>query len=205
MKPILNAIIAAALFSASTQLVLAQEVAAHVGFGSGHDSSSGAPIETYSDGILYKTGSLGGVFAHAGFDVFFGKTLGVGAEISWRVAQADYAGVSYRPGFYNVDVIYRPAKFKTKRWDPELRAGLGGARLRFSPSDDQSCAQVPGCEESNHFQQHLAVAARWSWTDHWFLRPAFDLHHVNNFSEFGSNWVPEYSVGVGYSVGKPER
>jgi hypothetical protein len=24
---------------------------------------------------------------------------------------------------------------------------------------------------------------------------------VNNFFQFGNNWVPQYSVGIGYSMG----
>jgi hypothetical protein len=87
---------------------------------------------------------------------------------------------------------------------PELRAGIGGARVRYTPVDGQSCAQVLGCPASNHFQEHVAVVTRWYLTDHLFLRPAFDLHHVHNLFEFGSNWVPEYSVGIGYSVGRRE-
>jgi hypothetical protein len=50
----------------------------------------------------------------------------------------------------------------------------------------------------------VAVATRWYFTNHFFLRPAFDLHHVDNFFEFGSDWVPEYSVGIGFSLGRQE-
>jgi hypothetical protein len=49
---------------------------------------------------------------------------------------------------------------------------------------------------------HLAAAGRWYLTDHLFLRPALDVHFVRNFFEFGSNWVPQYSVGIGYSFGR---
>ena len=44
-------------------------------------------------------------------------------------------------------------------------------------------------------------AARLYATPHIFLRPAVDVHWVNNFFQFGSNWVPEYTMGVGYSFG----
>jgi len=27
---------------------------------------------------------------------------------------------------------------------------------------------------------------------------------VNNFYQFGSNWVPQYSVGIGWSFGRGE-
>ena len=61
----------------------AQEVAAYLGFGGAHDSSNGAQIETFSDGNLYKTPSVGGLFAHLGASVFVTEHVGVGAEISW--------------------------------------------------------------------------------------------------------------------------
>jgi hypothetical protein len=190
------------LVFALSAVLRAQEVAAYFGAGSVYASSNGAQVETFSDGNLYSTPSLGGMFGRAGFDTLFTRQLGVGADISWRFSQDNYAGIPYRPIFYNVDAIYRLNKFSTKRLFPELRGGLGGARLRFTPSDDQSCAQVPGCQQSNHFQQHLAIAVRWYGTEHFFVRPVVDLHHVNNFSEFGSNWVPEYGVGIGYSIGR---
>jgi hypothetical protein len=49
---------------------------------------------------------------------------------------------------------------------------------------------------------HLAAAGRWYLTEQLFLRPALDVHYVHNFFEFGSNWVPQYSVGIGYSFGR---
>ena len=182
----------------------AQEVAPYLGFGAAYDSSNGAQFDTFSDGNLHRTPNLVAFFAHVGASVFVTKNLGIGAELSWRLSKGDYAGIPYRPIFYNVDAIFRPARFTTTRLAPELRAGIGGARMRFLPDDDLSCAQVPGCPAANHFQQHVTVATPWFLTGHVFLRPAFDLHHVNNLSEFGSGWVPEYSVGIGYSLGREE-
>jgi hypothetical protein len=181
-----------------------QEVSAYLGLGGAYDSSNGAQIDTFSDGNLHKTPSMGGLFGHIGAAVFVTKHVGIGLEISGNLPKGNYAGIPYRPVFYDVDAIFRPARFTTKRLVPELRAGIGVARLRFLPDDDQSCAQVPGCPASNHFQQHVAVATRWYFTNHFFLRPAFDLHHVDNFFEFGSDWVPEYSVGIGFSLGRQE-
>ena len=34
-----------------------------------------------------------------------------------------------------------------------------------------------------------------------YLRPQVDVHWVNNFNEFGSDWVPEYTVAIGYTFG----
>jgi hypothetical protein len=204
LRAILNTAVVLVFALGPMRPLRAQEVAAYLGFGGANDRSNGAQIDTFSDGNLYKTPSMGGFFAHIGASVFVTKRVGVGAEISWRTSQGDYAAIPYRPGFYNVDAIFRPSKFTTKRLLPELHAGVGGARMRFTPADDQSCAQVRGCPASNHFQQHIAAAARWYLTGHFFLRPAFDLHHVNDLFEFGSNWVPQYSVGIGYSVGRRE-
>jgi hypothetical protein len=204
LRAILNTALVLVFAFGPMRPLRAQEVAAYLGFGGANDRSNGAQIETFSDGNPYKTPSMGGFFAHIGASVFLTKHVGVGAEISWRTSQGDYAAIPYRPGFYNVDAIFRPSNFTTKRLLPELRAGIGGARIRFTPTDDQSCTQVRGCPASNHFQQHLAAAVHWYLTGHCFLRPAFDLHHVNDLFEFGSNWVPQYSVGIGYSVGRRE-
>lgn len=204
MKSILKAIRLVALVSAAMWTASAQEVAAYLGFGGAYDSSNGAKIDTFSDGTLHDTPSLDGVFGHIGASVFLNKFAGVGGEISWALFQSDYAGIQYRPTFYTFDAILRPPKVGTKRFVPEFRAGIGGARLHFFPNDDLSCAQVPGCPSSDHFQVHFAAAARWYMTSHLYLRPAVDVHYVNNLTEFGSNWVPQYSVGIGYSLGRGE-
>lgn len=196
-------ITAALIFLAAWVPARAQEVGAYIGFGSAYASSTGARIGTFGDGTLYKAATLDGAFGHIGADIFFAKHLGVAGEISWRFPAGTYAGIPYRPTFYSVDAIYRPNWWKG-RWEPELRAGIGGASLHFFPADPVSCSNVPGCPSSDHFQQHLAAAARWYFTDHFFLRPAIDLHHVDNLYEFGTGWVPEFSIGAGYSVGRSE-
>jgi len=180
----------------------AQQVSAYLGFGSAHDSSNGSQIDTFSDGTLHNTPSLGGFFMALGAGVFVNKQLGIGADLYWRAPQGDYAGLKYRPSFYSFDGIYRPERWTTKRLEPELRAGIGGARVRYSFDDQTACDRVSGCPESTHFQVHMGVAARFYVADHIFLRPAVDVHYVNNFSEFGSNWVPQYSIGVGYGFGR---
>jgi len=204
LKSIFKAVLLLTIVPAAVRTVCAQEVAAYLGFGGAHDSSNGARIDTFSNGTLHDTPGLGGVFGHVGASVFLNKYVGVGGEISWAFFQADYAGIQYRPTFYTFDAILRPPKVGTKRFIPEFRAGIGGVRLHFFPSDDLSCAQVSGCPSSDHFQEHFAAAARWYLTSHFYLRPAVDVHYVNNLSEFGSNWVPQYSVGIGYSLGRGE-
>lgn len=189
-------------FLMTIQLAPAQEVAAYLGLGGTYVTSNGSQIDTFSDGTLHKTPSLNGVFTDLGATAFIGRNWGVGAELAWRPSQGDYAGLQYRPSFYNFDGIFRPERGIAKRFAPEFRAGIGGARIRYNFDDDTTCAQVPGCPDSTHFQVHLGAAARWYFKDHIFLRPAIDVHYVRNFSEFGSDWVPRYSLSVGYSFGR---
>jgi len=203
LKPIIH--VAALLFLglfASRQLVLAQEVDGYVGLGTARAGSNGQQINTFGDGNLYATGSLGGTFTDWGFNVFFGKQVGVGWTGSWKWSSGDYAGLGYHANFQVFDGIYQPAPIRTKRFAPELRAGIGLTSVHFDYNDPVSCAQVPGCPDARFFLAHLAVAARFYVTDHVFLRPAVDVHYVHDFYPFGSNWVPRYSMSVGYSFGR---
>ena len=203
MKVVLHSalILAVGLFS-STQAARAQQVNLYFGFGGAHNSSSGMKIDTFGNKTLYGTPEMGGLFTNFGANVFITKQLGVGFERSWRTAEGDYAGLKYRPSFYHFDAIFQPAKIASKRFSPEFRAGIGGASLHFSFDDQDACDQVPGCPSSRRFQTHLAAAARLYLTDHVFLRPSLDIHHVSNFVQFGSNWTPQFSIGVGYGFGK---
>jgi serine/threonine protein kinase/Tol biopolymer transport system component len=54
----------------------------------------------------------------------------------------------------------------------------------------------------------LTLVTNWTeragpWTPRVFIRPQFDYHWVNNFFQFGSNSVPQFSASVGYSFGEP--
>jgi hypothetical protein len=188
--------------AATLQLARAQEVSAYLGFGGAYAKSDGMKIDTFGDGNLYKTPALNGPFGQAGMSVFFGKQWGVGAEISRRLVQGDYAGLNYSASFSSLDGIYRPARLTSKRLEPEYRLGIGAARIHYSFADQSSCDQVPGCPVTTHFQVRFSVAERIYFSNHFFLRPAVGLHYVNSFSDFGSNWVPEYSIGVGYALGR---
>ena len=202
MRPILHTVVLMSALLGSAQVARAQEVSAYLGLGSAYVSSNGSQIDTFGDGMLHKTPNLDGVFTDLGATVFINKQVGFGAELAWKPSQTDYAGLLYRPSFYNFDAIYRLGGTTKRFGAPEFREGIGGARVRYSFDDQMACDQVPGCPDSTHFQVHLGASNRWYLTDHVFLRPALDLHYVRNFSEFGSNWVPRYSVSVGYSFGR---
>jgi len=177
------------------------------GVGTATDSSSNTPIDTFGTGNAFTSPKLGGTFGRVGADFMLGHHLGVGAETDWRFSQGSYAGLNYRPLFYDFNVIWTPTGTTERRIVPELEAGVGGARMSFYyPSS--YCDQFAGCsssntfvESSNHFQTHLGAGIRFYVTPHIFIRPQVDAHYVNNFFQFGSNWVPEYGGSIGWSFG----
>jgi hypothetical protein len=194
--------------AAGIQLAQAQSFNAYYGVGTAIDTSSKQQIDTFGTGIPFTTPKLGGLTSDIGASFMFSKHFGAAADLSWRDSSAAYAGLNYRPFFYNFDAVYEPVK--SKRIVPELRAGLGGVNLSYS-FNQQACDAFVGCSSSNqpvesshHFQVDMQAAARIYFTNHLFVRPAVEAHYVNNFFQFGSNWVPQYSVGVGYSFGRPE-
>ena len=194
----------------ATQMAHAQagQVNAYFGLGTAMNSSSNQQIDTFGTGSPYTTPKMGGLFGDIGASLMLTPHWGVGGDLSWKTSQGAYTGLNYRPFFYNFDGIYEP--MKSKRFVPELRGGLGGVSLRYS-INQQSCDALVGCsttnqflESSHHFQAHMEAAARLYVTNRIFLRPAVEAHYVNNFIQFGSNWVPQYSIGVGYSFGNVE-
>jgi hypothetical protein len=201
MRSILRLILITVLIALSSSLARAQQVDAYLGIGTARAGSNGQSINTFGDGTLYATPALGGVFEDFGLNVFVHRQIGFGWTASWRAAH-DYAGLQYRPAFHTFDAIFQPAKLRTRRSAPEFRAGIGFASVHFDFDDQQSCDQVPGCPSSHHVLEHLGAATRLYVTGHVFLRPSLDVHHVNNFFLFGSNWVPRYSLSLGYSFGK---
>ncbi len=190
----------------ATQISFAQSANVYFGVGTATAESSNAQIDTFGTGNPYTTPSLTGAMLDAGATVMFTKHVGVGADLSWRASRGDYAGILYRPFFYNFDGVWAPVS--TKHFEPEVHLGLGGMHIGYSFNQTE-CDPFGGCNTSNesvetssHFQVHGALAARLYLTDHVFVRPAVDAHYVNNLFQFGSNWVPEYSVGLGYSFAR---
>jgi hypothetical protein len=201
-------VLAGGLFAVIPSANAQTQLNAYFGLGTAMNSSSNQQIDTFGTGSPYTTPRMGGLFGDVGASWMLTKKYGVGGDFSWRTTQGAYTGLNYRPLFYNFDGIYQPGQ--TKRLVPELRAGLGGVSVRYS-LNQQTCDAFTGCttsnqflESSSHFQLHMAAAARYYVTDHVFVRPAVEAHWVNNFFQFGSNWVPEYTIGVGYSFGSRE-
>ena len=180
---------------------------AFFGVGTASAPSSGQVIDTYQDGTLYGTPRLGGAFGKAGMDILFSPHFGINGETDWRFSQGGYAGLTYRPTFYDFNAVWLPFGDRFKRVVPELEGGLGGVNLKFY-YPVRYCDVFAGCssnnqyiESSNHFQLHMAAGIRFYVTSHIFIRPQIEAHWVNNFYQFGSNWVPEYGGSIGWSFG----
>jgi outer membrane protein W len=179
-----------------------------LGAGTARVASSNQSIDTFSTGSPYTTPAMGGTFGKAGFDYFFKPQFGVSAETDFRFTQAAYAGLSYRPTFYDFNAIWKPTNARFHHVAPVFQAGLGGMNLSFFQSAS-SCNAFTGCsnstqflDSSNHFQVHLSAGLRMYATRHLFVQPQVDAHYVNNLFQFGSNWVPEYGASVGWSFGE---
>jgi len=195
----------AALFPAA-QLSMAQNVNVYLGAGTAMDSSSNQQIDTFATGSPFTTPKLGGTFLNAGATAMANDHFGIGVDLSWRATHAAYAGLRLMPLFYDIDGVWTP--MKTKHFEPEIHAGIGGMKLDYTYSQT-SCNQLSGCAtategvtSSSHFQGHFSAAARFYLTDHVFIRPSVDTHLVSNLFQYGRDLVPEYSVGIGYSFGR---
>jgi len=199
----------------------------NVNFGSAFDSSSGSGIDnansptnplgevsgggcvpnTAADPYCEKTPSLGGFFLGFGGDIMFKEHFGAGVEANFQPGHSSFGPFNYRQTFYDFNGIYEP--IITKRVIVQLQAGIGGARTSFGFTPPASCvACSTGAEpvgSQGHFQIHLGAGVQFAVTEHIFLRPEFDVHYVPGLSNqplgFGSDWVPEATIAVGYHFG----
>jgi len=152
-------------------------------------------------------------------DLMFWKKFGIGAEINFQPSKQNYVTLQPeiasvgQPGytlqsrvtFYDFNGIYQPVK--TKRATLKLEGGPGGANIKFYENSTSTTA-ITGSQNysqyfgsSNHFQVHGGAGVQIYLTDHFFLRPQFDVHWVNNLTQFGRNTVTEETVWVGYTFG----
>ena len=175
------------------------------GVGTATASSNGQSIDTFGDGNLYNTPKLTGAFGKVGADFMITPHFGVNGEYDFRFSQGAYAGLNYRPSFYDFNGVWMPTFGHFKRIAPEFQAGLGGVNTKFYESSS-SCDSFVGCsssnqfvESSNHFQFHMEAGLRVYVTSHLFIRPQIDAHWINNNFQFGSDWVPEYGASLGWS------
>lgn len=199
LVPVIATLICAASASAQSGSV-------YFAGGTATDSSIGA-INTLGGGIIYNTPSMGGFFETIGGQVIFFHNLGVGAEVSFRNSKAPYAGLEYRPIFYDINAVYQRHLGK---FVPEVQGGFGRANINlyYTP---QFCSGYPqGCTNStgaahgaDYAQVHFGAGIPFYVYKDFFVRPQVDVRWVRNMSFFGSSWVPEYSVAIGYTFHLP--
>lgn len=216
MRKLCNSFALVAALCAFTGIASAQAgVEAYFGVGTATDSSNNTSIDTFNTGNTgpvntpgyYNTPKLTGTFGKAGGQVMFSPHFGAGADIDFRFSQADYAGLNYRPTFYDFYGVYQPFT-KAHRVVPQFFGGLGAVNISYTYPQSY-CDAFAGCSSSNsyvesskHFQVRMGAAVELYATSHVFIKPEVDVHYVDNFFQFGSNWVPEYSVSVGYHFGE---
>jgi hypothetical protein len=153
---------------------------------------------------------IGGVFGVFGADFMFSPHLGVNGEYAFRFAQANYlplGGLTFRPGFYDFNVVYEP--ISSKRIVPVVEGGIGGARIALYQTQTVSLTGItstfsyPAGLNANHFQLHGAFGVKLYVKGNIFIKPQFDIHYVTHLTDqFGRNWVPQYTVAVGYTFGE---
>ncbi|MCU1291734.1 MAG: hypothetical protein JWP08_584 [Bryobacterales bacterium] len=215
LKYLKNSILLLVGLCSTGMLVQAQSgLDVYFGVGTMQADSNGTSIDTFNTGNVgpantpgyFNTPKLTGAFGKVGADFMLTPHFGVGADTDFRFSQAPYAGLNYRPTFYDFYGIWQPVH--RGRVMPEIVGGLGAVNVRFYQSQAY-CDAFAGCsssnsflESSNHFQVRLGVGVSVYATQHVFFRPQVDAHFVNNFYQFGSDWVPEYSVSIGYHFGE---
>lgn len=184
----------------------AQSGEVYFNLGTATDKSNGRTIDTFQDGNLFTTPKMTGLFGGFGGSFMLKPTIGFGAEYFARFSQGSYAGLNYRPKFYDFNAVFKPLP-NVKKVAPEFQAGIGGASLSFYLPPQ--CNSISGCSNSSliassrHFQVHLGAGMNIYVKGGIFVRPQLDVHYVKNFFQFGSNWAPAYSVAFGYTFGRP--
>ena len=207
-KPMIrNALLLYVMLYAGVSLASAQGFSAYIGFGGAHDSSNNQTLDSLGD----VGPTLNGAFGTFGADYMWKSYLGFGGEYSWRLSQGFYApmeDVKYRPDFYDFNAVIHPLP-KGSRVVPEFQGGIGGSSTKFYESASGCALSVTACStvneyltSSNHFQVHFSAGVRLYLKGNVYVRPQLDVHYVNNFVEFGSDWVPEYTISLGYTFGE---
>jgi len=188
-----------------TKTAAAQSGSVYLAGGTATDSSTG-PLNTLGAGVTFNTPRMGGLFGTVGGDVILRHRIGGGAEYSFRKDRGPYAGLEYRLVFYDINAVYYPLSNRGRRWLPEVQGGVGRSKLTFYDTPGFCMIAPQGCRSTNaqietldHLALHFAGGVRFSIWKGLFVRPQVDLRWIHTFADFGSSWVPEYTLAVGYT------
>jgi hypothetical protein len=191
-----------------------------IGFGAMQDkaSSNGLDYNTFAscttatDSSCINTSSLSGVSMGISGNVMAWKHFGFGAEVNFQPGKSTYLNATSAAGFnlqsrmtlFDADAVYQPVR--TKKVAFQISGGPGVANLKFYESGSTGAAIGSSnysayVGSNNHFQVHAGVGVQFYLTEHVFLRPQFDVHYVNNLTQFGSKLITSETVWLGYTFG----
>ena len=210
----------AAAFAGATFARAQAALDVNFGVGTAHNSASGAGIDSASsvnafgsctpgagDSFCQATPGLDGLFLGLGGDIMLFKHIGVGADFTVQPSRHAYGPLQSRQSFFDANAIYAP--ISNKRVELRLLGGIGAARTSFALSQS-GCIGTAVCSTSvepignaTHFDVNAGVGVQIYLTTHVFVRPQFNVHYVPNLTQqFGSNWVPEGTIWLGYNFGE---
>lgn len=178
----------------------------------GLDYTSLASCTTATDSACINTSSLNGVSMGISGNVMAWKHFGVGAEVNFQPSKSTYLNALSTAGYniqsrmtlFDADGIYQPVR--TKKVAFQVSGGLGVANMRFYEAATTGAGIGPSnyseyFGSNNHLQVHGGVGVQFYLTEHVFLRPQFDVHYVNNLTQFGSKIVTSETIWLGYTFG----
>lgn len=203
----------------------------NMGFGAFQDSASSNGVDINpvtgivfactpaTDSTCVATSKLNAFALGFGGSLILWKHFGVGADVNFQPAKQTYAtfqqqivsqqqpgiALQSRMTLYDFDGIAVPVR--TKKVALQIRGGIGGANLKFYYNQSQTDALSGSSnfsqyfESANHFQVHGGLGVQIYLTDHFFVRPEFNVHWVNNLSQFGRDIITQETLWVGYSFG----
>jgi hypothetical protein len=142
----------------------------------------------------------GGAYPTFSADFLFKHHFGVGAEVSWRARQNLYAGFQpYRPLFYDFNAVWAPPV--SRRFTPEVMAGIGAESLRFY-QNNYVCSAFSGCTNytsNSHFMGHVGGGLRLYAWGNVFIRPEAHVYFIRNNVEFAGPRANSVGLSLGYS------
>jgi len=150
----------------------AQSADIYFDIGTAIDKSNGQSVDFFGTGTPLPTPKMTGLFGGFGGSFMFRRTIGFGAEYFSRFSQGGYAGLNYRPKFYDFNAVWMPVR--SKYVAPEFQAGIGGVSLSFylPPQCDATlgCSTSSFITSSRHFQTHLGVGVNFYLKNGVFFR-----------------------------------
>ena len=202
-----------------------------VGFGGAWDSAGTKGVDLASstgfctapyptDITCQQTSKLSAFMLGFSGDVMIKPKLGFGIDYAITPARETYAPlngatsayatsteypIQARQSFYDFNAVFRP--IQAKRAALNLEGGIGASRTSLSVTQTGCVGAACSSQTSpvgsvNHFQVHIGVGAEIFVTDHFFVRPQFDIHIASGLTDtWGSNFVPVAMVTVGWNLG----